>query len=128
MVQKVLRSLLALGFVLAGLNHFRVPGFYLAMMPPALPRHVLLVQLSGVCEIVGGLFVLWPRTRVLAGWGLIALLVAVSPANIYSAVDQAAIPMLQGVPPLLLWVRLPVQAVFIAWVYFATIRTTTTAT
>ena len=98
------------------------------MMPSALPRHVLLVQLSGVCEIVGGLFVLWPRTRVLAGWGLIALLVAVSPANIYSAVDQAAIPMLQGVPPLLLWVRLPVQAVFIAWVYFATIRTTTTAT
>jgi uncharacterized membrane protein len=119
MLRTVLRWLLAVGFVLAGLNHFRDPAFYLAIMPPALPWHRFLVDASGVLEVLGGLGVLLPATRRLAGWGLIALLIAVFPANLYSAESHAAIPTLRAVPPVLLWVRLPFQAVFIAWAYYA---------
>ncbi len=124
MLRQVLRFLLAVGFVMAGLNHFRDPGFYLVMMPPALPWHLPLIYISGVCEIIGGLLVLVPATRRLAGWGLIALLLAVFPANIYAAIAHVQLP---GPPiaPSLLWLRLPFQAVFIAWVYFTTLSTPT---
>ena len=120
MLRLVLRILLAVGFVIAGLNHFRDPGFYLVMMPPVLPFHLALIYISGVLEVLGGLLVLPPATRRAAGWGLIALLVAVFPANIYAAVAHVQLP---GTPitPLLLWLRLPFQGVFIAWVYFATL-------
>jgi len=105
-------------FIIAGLNHFRDPGFYLLMMPPWLPLPLELIYLSGVLEVLGGLAVLAPPLRRLAGWGLIALLIAVFPANIYAAVAQVQPPG-GHVAPLLLWLRLPFQGLFIAWVYFA---------
>lgn len=111
-------ALLALGafFVVAGANHFVNPDFYVGMMPPYLPAHLGLVYLSGVFEILGGILVLVPRTRVLAGWGLIALLLAIFPANIHMAVSPELFPdMSTG----LLYARLPFQAVFIGWAYWA---------
>ena len=105
-------------FIIAGLNHFRDPGFYLLMMPPWLPLPLELIYLSGVLGVLGGLAVLAPPLRRLAGWGLIALLIAVFPANIYAAVAQVQPPG-GHVAPLLLWLRLPFQGLFIAWVYFA---------
>ena len=120
MLQPILRWLLAFGFGLAGLNHFRDPGFYLVMMPPVLPWPLLLIYISGVFEVLGGLLVLVPATRRLAGWGLIALLIAVFPANLYAAIAHVKLPGGE-IPPLLLWLRLPFQAVFIAWVYYATL-------
>ena len=101
-------------FILAGANHFVSPGFYATIMPPLLPWPMALIYLSGVAEILGGAGVLIPRTRRFAGWGLIALLVAVFPANIYAT--QRGIhgsALMQA----LLIVRLPFQAVLIAWVY-----------
>ena len=112
----ILRWLLGVGFVAAGINHFVAPRFYLAIMPPALPWPLALVYISGVAEILGGLGVLVPSTRKLAGWGLIALLIAVFPANIYAAVHGAG-----SIPPWILWARLPFQIVFIAWVYWTTL-------
>jgi uncharacterized membrane protein len=120
MLRSVLRLLLAVAFVLAGLNHFRDPRFYLAIMPPALPWHLGLIYVSGVFEVLGGLFVLVPATRRLAGWGLIALLLAVFPANIYAAVANVQLPG-AAISSLMWWLRLPFQAVFIAWVYFAAV-------
>ncbi|MCW5890621.1 MAG: DoxX family protein [bacterium] len=111
-------------YVLAGVMHFVRPDLYLQIMPPYLPAHLLLVLLSGVAEIVLGILVLVPRTRVLAAWGLIALLVAVFPANVYMA---TANPQLVHLPswlpapsPTANWVRLPFQLVFIAWAWWYT--------
>jgi uncharacterized membrane protein len=101
-------------FIVAGLNHFLHPAPYLSMMPPYLPWHDGLVQASGVAEVLGGIGVLIPRMRALAGWGLIALLVAVFPANL-----SVALHGWPGVnlPRWVLWLRLPFQPLFIWWIY-----------
>ena len=109
----ILRWLLGLCFVAAGLNHFIAPRFYLPIMPPALPWPLALIYVSGVAEILGGIGVLIPSMRKLAGWGLIALLIAIFPANLYAAFHGAG-----SIPPWILWARLPFQVVFIAWVYW----------
>jgi uncharacterized membrane protein len=111
------RGLLGLVFIAAGLNHFRNPAFYLAMMPPYLPAPLGLVYLSGVLEVVGGAAVFITRWRAAAGWGLIVLLVAVFPANVEMALHPE---QFSGIAPWMLWARLPLQALLIAWAYWAT--------
>lgn len=113
-----LRWLAALGFVAAGANHFIRPQLYREIMPPGLPRPDVLVAVSGFAEIAGGVGLLIPSLRRLAGCGLIALLIAVFPANLYMAVAPQKIRGLH-VSRWLLWVRLPLQALLIAWVWFA---------
>ncbi len=112
-------ALLALSafFVVAGVNHFANPDFYVAIMPPWLPAHLELVYLSGVFEIAGGVAVLLPAVRALAGWGLIALLFAVAPANVHMALHPEQFP---DVSPAFLHARLPLQLVFVAWAWWAT--------
>jgi len=108
-------------YILAGANHFRVPNFYRAIIPPFFPVPGALVIVSGVFEIIGGLGLLIPGLRRFAGWGLIALLIAVFPANIYMVVAPDRIADLH-VAPWLLWLRLPLQGVLIVWVYLVAIR------
>jgi len=108
---------LSLFFVVAGVNHFVNPAFYVGMMPPYLPAHSALVYLSGVFEILGGLAVLAPGVRSQAGWGLIALLVAVFPANLHMALNPDLFPTTSAMA---LYGRLPFQALFILWAYWAT--------
>jgi uncharacterized membrane protein len=86
-------------------------------MPPYLPAHRDLVALSGAFEVLGGLGVLPRATRAAAGWGLMALLVAVYPANLHMALHPERFPSL---PVVALYARLPLQFVFIAWAYWAT--------
>ncbi len=114
-----LRWLLGLLFVAAGVNHFVRPDFYLRIMPPYLPWHRELVLLSGIFEALGGVGLLIPRFQVAAAWGLIALLVAVFPANLHMALHATDYSRF---PPALLWARLPFQGVFIAWAYGYTRR------
>jgi uncharacterized membrane protein len=118
MRRNVALGILSLFFVLAGANHFLNPGPYLGMMPPYLPWHQGLIVVSGIAEIAGGLAILVARIRPLAGWCLIALLVAVFPANV-----QVALHGWEGVqiPQWALWARLPLQGVLIAWVYWVCI-------
>ncbi len=97
-------------YVAAGLNHFRDPGFYLGIVPRWLPWPAGLVLASGIAEIALGVLVLPRTTRRLAGFGLVALLVAIFPANVQMAIDGHA-----GVPSWALWLRLPLQGVLIAW-------------
>jgi uncharacterized membrane protein len=113
-LKATLRILFAVFFVAAGINHFRVPEWYHRMVPPALPGRLLLVQLSGVAEVGLGLLLLVPRLARLAGWGLIALLVSVFPANIYMALHP---DLFAEAPPWALWARLPLQGVLIFWAY-----------
>jgi uncharacterized membrane protein len=116
MVMITLKWVLAVVMVLAGVMHFRAPRGYARMMPKWLPAHGPLVLISGVAEVLGGLGLLVPQTQVLAAWGLIALFVAVFPANVNMAINK--IPL--GKTPLptwVLWARLPLQLVFIAWAW-----------
>jgi uncharacterized membrane protein len=113
----ILKYLLCVFFVVAGLNHFINPAPYLKIMPPYLPWHLFLVYLSGFFEVALGLLLLVPALSRAAAWGLIALLVAVFPANIQMAVNPGLSP---GISPLALWLRLPLQAVFIAWAFWYT--------
>lgn len=110
------RALLALAFVVAGVNHFRSPEVYLSMMPPWLPAPGLLNAVSGAAEIAGGIGVLIPRTRRAAGIGLVLLLIAVFPANIHIALNGW--PGMD-IPRWVLFARLPFQLLFIAWVVFS---------
>ena len=108
---------LSLFFVYFGIDHFINPDFYLSIMPPAFPLHAEAVYISGFFEILGGICVLIPSLRKLAGWGLIALLVSVYPANIYMAINPKAFPEISiG----LLYFRLPLQFLFIYWAYSIT--------
>ncbi len=108
--------LTAVGFVVAGILHFAVPRFYMAIMPAWLPSPLLLVYLSGVLEVVGGLGLLVPTTRTAAAVGLILLLAAVLPANIEMlrlAQNRGASPIFQAA----CWLRLPLQPLLMYWVW-----------
>jgi uncharacterized membrane protein len=113
-MKAVVRGLLALFFVLAGANHFRTPGIYLAMIPPLLPYKEFLNFFCGLAEIAGGIGLFVPGIRRAAGWGLILLLIAVFPANVYVALRGHMDGV--NVSPAMLWLRLPFQAVFLALV------------
>lgn len=117
------RILLASFFIAAGILHFVFPVYYARIIPPILSAPLTLVAISGVCEILGGLGVLIPHVRRLAGYGLIALLIAVFPANIYMASQQV---QTHGWTPFtfLTLLRLPLQFLFIAWVCHAALAET----
>lgn len=105
---------LAVGFFMTGVMHFMTTDRYLGMMPPWLPWHIELVYLSGIFEIMGALGLLFRSTRRVAAYGLAALLVAVSPANLHVAMSGGHV---EGLPTgaWYYWLRLPFQAVFIGW-------------
>ena len=112
--------LIGLIFIAAGALHFKNPQMYEAIVPPYFPAHHELVLASGFFETLGGIGVLLPRTRAAAGWGLIALLIAVFPANVYMALDTEKFGTLA--PAWALYARLPLQFVLMWWVWTACIR------
>lgn len=95
--------------------HFIAPRFYRRIMPPYVPAPEAMVYASGVAEIAGGAGLMVPRLRRLSGWWLIATLVGVFPANLHMALNPGKFDAVPGGAPAL-WARLPLQAVFIAWV------------
>jgi uncharacterized membrane protein len=117
----VSRWVLTVFMVGAGINHFVNPAPYLGMMPDALPAHLALVYVSGVAEILGGLGLIVPATRRLAAWGLIALFVAIFPANLNMAIHHLPLGT-TVVPGWALWARLPLQLLLIWWAYAFTRR------
>ena len=112
-----LRSLLALIMVGAGVAHFAMPEGFERIVPAFLPAPHALVLVSGVFEILGGVGLLVPRSRRFASYGLIALFVAVFPANLNMALNDIQ-PIDGHVPTFLLWLRLPLQAALIAWAWW----------
>jgi uncharacterized membrane protein len=113
------RAALAAFFLANGTLHFAKPDAYVAIMPDYLPAHRELVYASGVAELAGGVGVLSERAARAAGWWLIATLIAVFPANVNMAVNAQRF---RRIPRPLLWARLPVQALFVAWVWRVAIR------
>ena len=117
LAQTLSRAVLGVFFIGAGANHFWHTDFYVAIMPPYLPWHLALVLISGAAEMGLGALLLVPRAARPAAWGLIALLIAVFPANLHMALHTDLFPW---APPAALWLRLPLQGVLIAWVYWHT--------
>ncbi len=111
-------GLICVSFVAVGILHFTSADFFVSIVPPYLPAHLALVYISGFFEIAGGLGVLVPNLRRLAGYGLIALMIAVYPANIHMAMNPELYPQASTT---LLYLRLPMQFVMIAFVWWATL-------
>ncbi len=101
-------------YMAAGAGHFVATRTYERLMPDYLPAHHELVLLSGVAEIAGGLGVLLPQTRRPAAWGLVLLLVAVFPANLWMVQHPERFP---GVPLWVMWLRLPLQVPLVWWAW-----------
>jgi len=111
---KISLYIMILFYAGAGINHFINPSFYLQIIPPWLPLHKEFVFLSGVAEIVCALLLLFSKTRRVGAWAVIALLIAVFPANIQMLLDYKK----DNNP--MLWVailRLPIQLILIWWAY-----------
>ncbi len=109
---------LAALFIAAGVNHFLMPRAYRAIVPPRLAGSAeRIVAVSGVAEIAGGVGVLVPATRRLAGVGLVALLAAVFPANLYMARTPERF---RRFPRWALLARLPLQPLMMVWAWRAT--------
>ena len=106
-------------YIYVGIQHFIDPDFFLAIMPDYLPLHLEAVYLSGVFEILLGGMLVFKKYRKVAGWGLIALLIAVFPANIYLAQNEVAQQALD-ISQTTAIVRLPFQALFIGLAYWHT--------
>ena len=115
----LLRLLLAAIFLFAGTVHLIDPRLFLPIMPPGIPWPVACIIVSGVFELLGGVGLLVPNASVrkLAGIGLIPLLVAVFPANIYMAVAHIQV---HGIPsqPWMAWARLLLQPILILAVWW----------
>ena len=120
--KRTLLWVMAAAYVAAGFNHLMNPAFYVAIIPPGLPEPEWLNVISGLAEIVLGVFLLEPRARRFAAWGIIALLIAVFPANVYVATTNLGLP--GGEPctgnALVNGVRLPFQGLFVVWAWWYT--------
>jgi len=116
------RALLAVFFIVAGCLHFIFPANYMRVMPLWLPAHLSLVLVSGGFEIAGGIGVLLPRVRRIAGIGLILLSLAVLPANVQMLLNAQADGSALGWQMLLV-LRLPLQLLLIYWIWRATLAT-----
>lgn len=117
--KEFLRVFLAISIIVVGITHFVKAEQYARIVPPQLPYPFKLVYISGFFEILGGIGLLIPLVSVAAAWGLIALFIAVFPANINLAINNIQI---DGIPhnQALYWARLPFQAVLIAWAWWYT--------
>ena len=119
MMLLILKWVLAGFMIFAGVMHFVAPKGFERIVPKALPAHRALVYLSGFFEIAGGVGLLIPQTQAWAAWGLIALFVAVFPANINMAVNDLPLGKTK-LPRWAHWIRLPLQGVLIAWAWLYT--------
>jgi uncharacterized membrane protein len=117
--KEILRIFLSFALIIIGILHFIKPEPFVKIVPPQLPYPLELVYISGFFEILGGIGLLIPSVSVAAAWGIIALFIAVFPANINQAINSISI---EGIPnnPWLYWLRLPFQAVLIAWAWWYT--------
>lgn len=120
MLKKILfiSSYLIMGaaLIFAGYAHFSMTPFYLKAMPSYIPYHETMVYVSGIIEILLGILLIIPQTRQKAAWGIIALLIAVFPANIHMYLNHTEFPMSETA----LLIRLPIQFLLILWAFIYT--------
>jgi uncharacterized membrane protein len=118
-MRRIVRGVLAAAMIAIGVLHFATPEPFVRIVPTWLPAPLALVLVSGFFEILGGAGLLVPRTRRAAGLGLVALYLAVFPANVNMAWNHLTLDGVTPISPVLLWLRLPLQAVLIALALWA---------
>jgi uncharacterized membrane protein len=118
-IKKISLVLLITGYVAAGINHFRVPAFYISIIPSYLPFHNILNTLAGICEITFGLMLIFKPTRKFAARGIILMLIAFLPVHIGMLGGYTQIGATH-VQPIWAWARLILQPVLIAWAWWYT--------
>jgi len=106
--------IMAVLYILAGINHFRNPKLYERIIPPFFKRKKTVNYLSGFLEIILGIGLLFETTQSISAFGIILLLIAVFPANIYMCMNPKAS---LGVPKFILYLRLPLQFFLMYWAY-----------
>jgi len=116
-VRTISTYLIGFVFTLAGVNYFLNPDFYVSIMPTYIPAHLTMVYVSGFFEVLGGAGVLAPTSRRAAAWGLIALMIAVFPANVHMLLYPAEYA---SIPYWAIIARIPLQFILIAWVEWST--------
>ena len=116
-IKSILIIISSFFYVIVAIKHFIEPEYFLSIVPPYLPYHLELVYISGLFEILFGLLILFPKYRYYGAIGLILLLVAVFPANIYLAQSKEAQEALGATQEIATW-RLPIQGVLIWIAYF----------
>lgn len=106
--------LMAALYIFAGVMHFVKPKMYLRIMPRYIPNHKLMVTLSGVAEIGLGVGLCFPKTKNIAIYGIIAMLLVFLLVHFYmlSGEKQAA-----GIPKWILILRIPLQFALMYWAY-----------
>lgn len=119
-LKRALLWLMSVVYVFAGVMHLARPEYYRPMMPPYLPAHDFLIFVSGLAELGFGILVVDAKTRRWAAWGLIALLIAIFPANIHIALHNVPVFGATEGAGFFNWIRLPFQAVFILWAWWYT--------
>lgn len=119
-IKTILLYVMALTYMYVGFDHLSNPEFYVRIIPPDLPLPEILNVVSGLAEIVLGVFLLDPRTRPFAAWGIIALLIAVFPANVYMATANVGAGGPGTGAGMINWARLPFQLLFAAWAWWYT--------
>lgn len=106
--------LMGIIYFTAGINHFRTPKLYLKIIPPYFPNPKLLNQLAGFAEVLLGVGICIPVFSKFSAWGIIALLIAIFPANLFMFTNKSA---RMGLSKTILLIRLPIQLVLIVWAY-----------
>ncbi|MGY3215382.1 DoxX family protein [Mucilaginibacter sp. HD30] len=119
-LKKVSTITLILGYAAAGINHFRVPEFYIAIIPQYIPHPQFMNAAAGIFEIIFGLGLAFKVTRKYAAWGIVLMLVAFLPVHISMITDAPFRLGATTVNPLLAWLRLALQPVLIAWAWWHT--------
>ncbi len=117
--KKGFQILLAIGMIVAGVKHFTDPEPFERIVPDFLPYHWSLVYSSGFLEVLAGVGLLIPQWSQAAAWTLVVLYIVVFPANLYQAIHNMDVPALPHDPPLI-WLRLPMQALLVAWAWWFT--------
>jgi uncharacterized membrane protein len=117
--KKISLILLIIGYIAAGINHFRIPAFYISIIPAYLPYPQILNTLAGLFEIAFGLMLIFAPTRKLAAWGIALMLIVFLPVHINMLSGHTQIGT-TNVKPVLTWVRLFFQPVLIAWAWWHT--------
>ena len=118
-IKKISLVLLVIGYIAAGINHFRVPAFYIGIIPHYLPYPVILNTLAGICEIAFGLMLIFKPTRKIAAWGIILMLIAFLPVHIAMLGGHTDLKGTK-VLPVWAWARLFLQPVLIWWAWWHT--------
>lgn len=101
--------------VLTGVSHFFMTDDVVAMLPPSVPSRTEIIYATGVLELMAAVSLLVPATNRLTSWCLIAFFLAVLPANVYASLNSVGVGE-HG--PYYLWFRIPLQILFIGWVWY----------